>query len=98
VHSWHPQSASQLRQFSQAGSQIPSPQVSMHSYEEPSGTQASVQSEQPQSWVQLKQFSQIGSHVPSPHAGTHAPLMQFWVQVAQPQSFGHVLQFSPQSG
>ena len=65
VQGSHPQSAGQLLQSSQAGSQIPFPQFGL---QVPPGVQV-AHGPQPQSDGQLLQFSQAGSHVPSPQAG-----------------------------
>jgi len=68
-----PQSAGQLLQSSQNGSQNPFPQSGVHM--NVVGLQE-LHVPHPQSAAQLKQFSQAGSHVPSPQAVPVTPVMQ----------------------
>ena len=72
MHGSQAQSA-QLMQFSQAGSQVPSPQAGSQTPDR----QFCVHGTHPQSPGQVLQFSpQAGSHVPLPQFGVHVPLIQ----------------------
>jgi hypothetical protein len=72
LHEPQPQSDGQLLQFSQVGSQVPSP----HAATQAPPTQFCVQGSQPQSPGQVLQSSQAGSQVPSPQVGSHTPALQ----------------------